>query len=63
MFAPKEQQIEGMKFTLKQIGFKEYCRALRNLCANGMCSKSEMHKRIKMARHILGIPYEARDRR
>lgn len=58
IYAPNEQQIEGLKGTLKQISFSDFLASLERLQAAGMLSKSFKHKLIKRARHILGISYD-----
>ena len=58
LFAPKEQQIEGLKSTLSQVSFDTFLLAIERLTAAEMMSKSHKSRMIKQARHILGISYE-----
>lgn len=57
LFAPNEQQIEGLKSTLKNVSFESFLLALERLVAAKMLSKSRKQLLIKRARHILGISY------
>ena len=56
--APREQQLEGLRCVLKQVPLMVFVKALKNLVANRFLSKSEMHKYIKDARHIMGLSYD-----
>lgn len=58
IFAPKEQQLEGLRFVLKHCTPQQFERSLSILVANKFMSKSNKHKLIKDMRHILGIGYK-----
>ena len=57
-YAPREQQLEGLRSTLKQVTPQQFLHALDTLVAAKMMSKSDRHRLIKDMRHILGMSWE-----
>lgn len=58
LFAPKEQQDEGLRFILSTVPFPVFLQSLRKLIEAGMLSKAKQAGLIKRARHILGVSYQ-----
>jgi hypothetical protein len=58
IYAPNEQQIEGLKSVLATVPFEVFLLSLERLVAAKFMSKSRKHLLIKRARHILGISYQ-----
>jgi len=58
IYAPNEQQIEGLRATLKTISFQTFLMSLERLVAAKFMSKARKNLLIKRARHILGISYQ-----
>jgi hypothetical protein len=58
LFAPKAQQIEGLKSMLGLVSFSTFLASIERLTATGMLTKSHKGRLISWARDILGISYE-----
>lgn len=52
IFAPQQQQIEGLKHTLSMFSLEQFKLSVNRLCRDGMLSKNQCNKMIHRAEKI-----------